>query len=376
MLWLDFKGQPVGADGLLAALATELQIEQADLVCVQTCLAQTGTPTWVIIDDFPRTMDSALDRLLNTLVQSSSNCVHWWIASRRRPVGQWARLLLEGKLLELSACDLALTNDELLNVLRHDGRQYAPACAQQLLELTDGWYAGVQIQLHCQSGGGRFEGRRSDLFAQSLESAVLDGLVSGWRESLCALACFASFDEALCEQLFGTGEGGRLLRQLHEAGLFIEALDKRGMRFRVQPAIAALLAARVGREQKHQMFSQACQGFIAAHQPHQAIEYALLAGQYEVAVTVLQTLRLDHLLQGREMVRVLRWRQQLPARFFNDSPKALMLVAWALLLSGRLEEAQAWADRLQRSTSSCESLAQWQVLVAMIGCHLGEADTS
>lgn len=369
----------MGGAGLLKALAAALGIEQADLASVQAYLELQTSPVWLMLDDFPRFIDEPLDSALNTLLRCSSHQVHWWIASRRRPVCQLMRLLLEGELLELGAADLALTTAELEDVLKHDGHQLPLPTVERLLDQFDGWYAGVRLQLHAERRGLGLESASGNpLIEHYLESEVLDGLPQQWRHSLCTLACLPSFDAALCEHLLGAGEGAWLLKQLHEAGVFIEALDKCGSRFRVQPVVAALLAANVAQAHKTTMFQRACQWCITAQHTHQAIEYALLAQQPEVAATLLHEFTQDRLLQRRDLASVLQWRNKLPPELVDSSPQLLTLNAWALLLSGRLNEAQDSADLLQRfmpqpdGRRQREWMAQWQVLTGNIACHRGD----
>ncbi|MGE8064415.1 LuxR C-terminal-related transcriptional regulator [Pseudomonas sp. NPDC089569] len=383
LLWLDLKGQSVGASGLLDALAAQLGAAQSDLTGIQTCLEQQVTPLWLMLDDYPRSPDNALDSLLNTLLLSSSHRVQWWIASRRRPNCQLMRLLLERKLLELGPRELALTNAELDEVLDHEALPLAPATARQLLNSTGGWYAGVRMQLLGQSHGSSFEFARNDLLIERyLESEVLDGLSSQWREWLSTLACLPSFDAALCGHLLGAVDSGRVIRQLQETGLLIDAPDRQAERYCVQPAVARLLAARLFPEQRKALLHRACQWCIAAQQPQEAIEYALLAGQHEVAVSLLQSLSLERLLQGRELARVLHWLDRLPAPLLDGgSPELSVLFAWSLLLGGQLEKAQDWIDRLERSLPQPDgqrhrsSWAQWQVLTVAIACYRAQART-
>ncbi|MGE8154176.1 LuxR C-terminal-related transcriptional regulator [Pseudomonas vancouverensis] len=378
LLWFDLKGQSIETDGFIEVLARQLGVSH-DMAGVQTCLERQTTPLWLMIDDYPRAADDELDSVLNSLLLSTSHQVHWWIASRRRPNCQLMRLLLERKLLELGTRELALTHSELEELLKRESPQLAPCATQKMMDSTGGWYAGVRMQLLGQRRGVMpVSPQNSLLIERYLEGEVLNGLAPQWCEWLCTLACLPGFDAELCDHLIGTFGGGRLMRQMHETGLFVDTMDCGVARYSVQPAVAGLLSARLSLEQKNALFIRACQWCIATKQEHQAIEYALLAGQEDVAVSVLQRFNLERLLQGQELARVLHWCEQLSVQSLSESLELVTLVAWAQLLGGRLAQAQRWANRLQHFMPQPDAnrqralLAQWQVLTATIACHRAE----
>ncbi|MCP1644878.1 ATP/maltotriose-dependent transcriptional regulator MalT [Pseudomonas citronellolis] len=381
--WLDLKGLPLSELELVRLLAAMLGLEHADPGALQLHLMQQRNPIWLMLDDLPRRPDEAFDNLLNHLVQSASANVHWWIASRRRPRLQLERLLLEGELFEIGANELNLTADELGELLASQGHAPAPELLAGLLEQTGGWYAGVRLRLHGAEHGNPFEhGRGTPLLQNYLERELLGELPEQWLRALGTLACVERFDAALCEHLLGVGEGAALLRQLQECGVFIEEVLELGARlFRVQPAVARVVAASVAEGSKKALYRKACQWFIQRGQLRQGIEYALLAEQPEVAASLLHRFTDDRILQGRNVERMLRWHDQLPPDLRSGTPRLLMLFAWALLIGGRLDEAEHCAAQLQRflpqpnQKRQRELLAHWQAIAGKIAYHRGQGDT-
>ncbi|MCY1283547.1 HTH-type transcriptional regulator MalT [compost metagenome] len=379
--WLDLKGLPLGEGEFLQLFATTLGLERADLATLQAHLAQQHSPVWLMLDDFPRLPDERLDNCLNQLLRASSPQVCWWLASRRRPKCQLERLLLEGELFEFGGDELALTAAELGELLTRHGHGEDTALSGSLMAQTRGWVAGVRLRLHGHEPGQPLENARGDERIQSyLEREVFLELPEQWQQALCSLACLHSFSAALCEHLLGVGEGARLLRQLHDCGVLIEALDSNPGHFRVHPAVAPVLAAGVAEQSKRALYRHACQWFAGQDQVRQAIDYALLAEQPEVAASLLQRFTQDLILQGRGMAQVLQWRSALPEQLLASTPRLLLLASWTLLLSGHLDEAEQCAGQLQRflpqpnARRQRELLAQCQALAGKIAYHRGIAD--
>ena len=380
--WLDLKGLRLDEDSLLSLLAKALGLVGNDVGSVLACLAQQDGPLWIMLDDLPQLGDERLDWLLDLLLHASSANVRWWLASRRRPACKLERLLLEGELFELGADDLAMTAAELRDLLGSLYGEAPPATVQALMAQTDGWFAGIRLRLHGRDPGQPPEAAQGNaLVRRYLEQEVLAELSDDLRQALCKLSCLQDFDASLCEHVLGVGEGQLLLQQLLEAGVFIETLDSDQGLHRVRPAVGSILAAEVAQNLKRALFRHACQWAAGREQIRQAIDYALLADQAEIAASLLQHFNRDRLLHGSQMARVLRWRNLLPVELISSTPRLLILNSWALLISGRLDEAEICAAQLQRflpqptAQRQRELLAQCQALSGKLEYHRGRVDT-
>lgn len=379
--WFDLKGLPFDEPAFLHRLASTLGQECSDASALLARLARQDTALWIMLDDLPRVPDERLDRLLDLLLQVSSPQVSWWIASRRRPACKLERLLLEGDLFELGAGDLAMTASELGELLGSLHGEVPVATVDALMTQTDGWFAGIRLRLHGRDPGQATEATQGNaLVRRYLEREVLAELSDELRQALCKLSCLQDFDASLCEHVLGVGEGAQLLQQLLDAGAFIETVDGDAGLHRVQPAVAALLATEVAQGLKRALYRHACHWAAGRKQVRQAIDYALLADQPEVAASLLHYFNKDRLLQGSQMARVLQWRNELPDELLSSTPRLLILNSWALLISGRLDEAEVCAAQLQRflpqpsARRQRELLAQCQALLGKLEYHRGQAD--
>ncbi len=372
---LDLRGQDPGIEGINQRLADALQLAAADTDSLSRALAERVETLWLVLDDYPRFVAADLDRHLNHLLQHSATGVRWWIASRRRPRLQLTRLLLEGELFELGCAELAFTAEELAQ-FGGSNEQVAKSLA-----LTSGWCAGVRLLALAQRANpvNNVDGR--ELLQDYLLREVLDDLPTDWQLALFNLAQFPEFDRELCEHLLGVGEGAAMLEQLHECGLFIEPLPQESQVLRIQPAVATILAEQLPASMARALFRKACQWFLSQQQMLPALEYALKAGQPEVAASLLQQYFVDdRILQGQGIAKLLEWRRAVPQELLVGTPRLILLNAWVSLLSGRLDEAIPFMQALERLLPQpCASqqraiIGHYKALAGKLAYHRGQTE--
>ncbi|RJG10873.1 helix-turn-helix transcriptional regulator [Pseudomonas cavernicola] len=383
LVYLDLRGQPLSPEAWLQRLAFALGADSADQAGIRQYLEDHEQPLWLLLDNYPRFPDSELDTLLNDLIVSAPRRIHWWLASRRRPQLQLARLLLEGELFELDGSELAFTESEVADLVQIGGHHWPRPEVQALQKASQGWCAGIRLRLLGLQPGQPPQTERNDvLLLDYLKREVLNELPNDWQHALYSLAQLQEFDAALCEQLLGVGEGAHLLGQLTECGLFIESASEDGKHFRVFTVVAPLLASLLPVTMASALFRKACQWCVSQGQVRSALEYALKAGQPEVAANLMQHYTRDRMLQGRSLALLTQWCSELPESLLASTPRLVLLNAWTQLLCGRLDEAQEHANRLARfmpqpdAQHQQELIAQWKALVANLAFHRGAAEQS
>lgn len=372
VVYIDLHGY-IDLPTLNARLAQALGLAEDTSGRLGEHLAARHSPLWLVLDDFPRFADEQFDSGLNQLLQASSTSVRWWIASRRRPRLQLTRLLLEGELFELGARELAFTEAEVVELL---GSDVDPT---EVMSRTGGWCAGVRLELLGARASQTALGEGVSALTQDyLRREVLDELPGDWQLALFSLAQFPQFDHDLCEQVLGVGEGRKLLEQLYECGLFIETLHQDRHLLRVQPALAPLLAGQMPASMTKALFRQACQWFLGQGKIREALEYALKAGQPEVAASLMQRFTEDQLLQGQGVARIMEWRREMPAELLISTPRLILLNSWTSLLSGHLEDGQhymAALEHLMPQPSAAQQfslIAQYKALSAELAVQQGD----
>lgn len=376
-IWLPLAGAALDCEEFCLRLTRALGlVEDLDVTQLMAELARWSRTTSLFIDDYSRLPDPALDALLDRLLAVSSPALTWWISTRRRPQCNWPRLLLDDELYESERASLALTHDEVVPVLRHLPPDQADRVAARIIQRTGGWCAGARMALlqKCDWSQNLQPQQRVDTLLDYLQHELFSNLTPEQNEAWRVLAHLPRFNAPLCEHLFGPGEGAQLLHDLQVLGCFIEPWQASADWLQVFSPLSQIM------QESHwpcarSWHRRACQWFTAVQDWRAAFEQALLAEEYETAVSLLQHLSFEDLLEDQTVVLLLRLHEQQSRELTLMSPQLIGLVTGALLFAGRFEQAAQCMAHLVRfmpqPTRHLEQqlLARWQAQQGWL-CHL------
>ncbi|TFY91026.1 helix-turn-helix transcriptional regulator [Pseudomonas nabeulensis] len=363
--WLPLNGTALSPLDLCQRLAQNLGLVFTDEAALLLDLARWQSPAWLFLDDFCRLPTPDTDALLDRLLTASSPALTWWLGARRRPQCNWPRLLLDDELLECGA-ELAFTPAEIQQLL--PGQPI-----DSVLQFSAGWCAGVRIAL---LGDGHPEKTLLDYLQHELFSALPAELAEAWR----VLAHLPRFNAGLCEHLFGFGDGDQYLRDLQALGAFIQPWEDTDW-LQVFPPLAQLLRDAPW-PAKRSWHRRACQWFTAEQDWQAAFEQALLAEEYEVAVSLLQHFSFEDLFRQQNAVLLLRLHEQHGDELMLGSAQLVGLVTAALLFAGRFDQAAQCIDQLARFAPQPTAaqqrylLARWQAQWGWLLHLSGDAERS
>jgi len=199
----------------------------------------------------------------------------------RQPARKLPRLLLQGHLFELDAASLALTAEELAQVLRAYRLQLPADSFQQLLAGTEGWPAGVCLMLLNADEQALRERllAGTPLLRDYIQREVLQGQSEDIRRALFALARMPRFSAELCDHVLDC-TGADLLDVLKTFQLFVRQIDNCGEWFRLWRPLALLLQRfPEAYVVDTRCIVRACQWFASRGDMREAVEHALWAGQ-------------------------------------------------------------------------------------------------
>lgn len=358
--WLPLAGQSLSAADFLLRLTQALDLPSADEPELLAHLARSQTPTWLFLDDFCRAPSPELDRMLDSLLAVSNPTVTWWLSSRRRPSCNWSRLLLDDELYECEGRALAFSEAEVGQLLSHVEPPLAAQTAKRVVERSGGWCAGVRIALlnGCPWAG---EQGRSATLLDYLQHELFNTLPSELVEVWLVLVHLPRFNASLCEHLFGTGEGAQWLHALQEMGCFIEPWEDSVEWLRIFEPLARTMREEptpAGRS----WHRRACQWFSAEEDWQGAFEQALLAQEYEVAVSLLQHFSFEHLFRRENVCLLLKLHERQHAELTLVTPQLVGLVTAALLFAGRFDHAAECIEQLARFAPQPTEALQRQLL--------------
>ncbi|MBZ9783103.1 LuxR C-terminal-related transcriptional regulator [Pseudomonas sp. REP124] len=365
--WLPLAGASLSVGDFLQRLAQVLGLAPTDESALLEHLARLQTPTWLFIDDYCRVSHPELDRLLDRLLALSNPALSWWLASRRRPSCNWPRLLLDDELYECDGPALAFTEAEVEQLLGHVEPSQAASLSRRVVQRSGGWCAGVRIALleGCPWAAGQERQGRSatllDYLQHELFSTLSPELVEAWQ----VLAHLPRFNAGLCEHLFGVGEGAKWLQALQDMGCFIEPWEDSADWLRVFVPLALAMRDEpgiVGRS----WHRRACQWFCAEEDWQGAFEQALLAEEFEAAVSLLQHFNFEHLFRRENVRLLLDLHEHQGQELTLGSPQLVGLTTAALLFAGRFDQAAVCIEQMARfapqptAASQRQLLARWQ----------------
>ncbi|MHC8355764.1 helix-turn-helix transcriptional regulator [Pseudomonas sp. LB3P81] len=361
--WLPLAGASLSAGEFRQRLAHALGSDSADEPGLLAYLAQLQTPTWLCLDDYCRTPNPELDLLLDRLLAISSPMVIWWLSGRRRPLCNWPRLLLADELYDCERATLAFTETEIARLLHHLEPEQATKRAGRIIELSGGWCAGVRIALLQKCDWSRNEqlhGRPDtlhDYLQHELFSILTPELAEAWR----VLAHLPRFNARLCDHLFGAGEGAQCLSTLQALGCFIEPWQDSTDWLQMFAPLTQLMREEQWPEGRS-WHRRACQWFAAELEWKAAFEQALLAEEFEVAVSLLQHFSFEQLFEEQTVVLLLRLHERQGEELMLGSPQLVGLITAALLFAGRFEQAGECIEYLSRFLPQPSTLQQRQLI--------------
>lgn len=369
VFWLPLSGVVLSAADFRHRLAETLGLASSDESELLGYLARLQTPTWLFLDDYCRLPDPELDLLLDRMLATSSPMLTWWLGARRRPPCNWPRLLLDDELYECESTSLAFTADEVEQIVQPWVPEQAGKVASRIIQRTGGWCAGVRIALlqKCDWSRQNKPLGRADTLLDYLEHELFNSLTPELREAWRVLAHLPRFNARLCDHLFGAGEGAQYLRTLQTLGCFIEPWGDSTDWLQIFTPFTQLLRDEqwpAGRS----WHRRACQWFCTEQDWKSAFEQALLAEEYEVAVSLLQHFSFEHLFEEQTVVLLLRLHEQQGEELTLGSPQLVGLITAALLFAGRFDQATACIAHLAHFTPQPSAvlerqlIARWQAL--------------
>ena len=361
--WLPLAGESMTIDDFRQRLAQAFGLESSDEHVLLEFLARAQTPTWLFLDDYCRIPHPELDVLLDRLLAISSPTITWWLSGRRRPQCNWPRLLLDDDLYDCDHSTLAFNQGEVETLLHHLEPALAAKGASRIIERSGGWCAGVRMALlqKCDWSRNDTLHGRPDTLHDYLEHELFGSLTPELTEAWRVLAHLPRFNARLCDHLFGAGEGAQCLGTLQALGCFIEPWQGSTEWLQIFTPLTQLVREEpwpAGRS----WHRRACQWFAAELDCKAAFEQALLAEEFEVAVSLLQHFSFAHLFEEQTVVLLLRLHEQQGEELMLGSPQLVGLITAALLFAGRFEQAGECIEHLSRFTPQPTALLQRQLI--------------
>ena len=294
---------------------------------------------WVVIDDYQHLAASvASERFVETIVERSP--VRILVASRVRPSWIAARSILDGDVLEIPENELAMSAEEVEEVL--DGAR--TELASGLVALAGGWPAVVGLAgmaPDVQDVDAVLPETLYEFFADE----IYRGLDPGVRTGLALLATMPFVDHELVVTLMGAERAELVVGTALALGL----LDERDDRLVLHALVEEFLVRRARAEtqvEAAEAFPAAWAYYTAQKEPDAAFDLAHRLGvPSDIDRLLIDTM--DELLNSARLPTLETWASR-AVRLVGETPAVLVAQAEIALRRGRHLTAQALADRAAR----------------------------
>ena len=356
----------------------------------------------LVLDDFHVIQDPFILQLLEELLANPPPPLHLVLLTREDPPLPLARLRANNRLTEIRARDLRFTGpdgDRFLNEAMDLGLSAADVSA--LVEKTEGWIAGLQLAAlalrappsprpapapAASRSAGDPDGPSAFVATLSgshrfilgyLTEQVLDQQPQEVRRFLLQTSILDRLNGDLCDAVTGRDDSRALLARLLKANLFLIPLDDQGQWYRYHHLFAGLLRElqpTLGKDEIRELHRRASHWYAGQQSTFvgEAIEHALAAEAYALAVVLLERHAREMIMQGYAKT-VNGWVEALPAGWASPGPRTDLAFAWMHLLRGAYAQASPYLDRARATLAeagggegSGSLEAEWFVMRSLV----------
>ncbi len=331
----------------------------------------------VIIDDAHVLTHPDVLQGLDSLIRGGLPGQRLVLAARSDPLLPLHRYRLAGQMYELRAADLAMTRDEIRDVLAVHGVTLAERDFDTLARRTEGWTAGVRLSAMRMEGASRPADFVSELaldpgsIGEYLVDEVLDQQPEPRRRLLIQTSFLGEVTGPLADAVTGMTGCGDMLADLARGNSFVIPLDPAGTRYRYHQLFAEILRyllQRSLRQAVRGLQERAAAWFESSGDLGNAVYWAVRSADRRGVARLLARGGFAHAFVHRLDLSDLGLRGLLPLRVppgADPAEQAEFAVAGSVIES-LFADACSAADALNRLSSlkSDEILADPDLLVA------------
>ena len=332
----------------------------AALIISQMLAELRGLPSElrIVLDDYHQIDNEAVHDATRFLLRHAPAGIGIVLTSRSQPPLGLASLRVAGRLLELGSAELALTTEEIAQLLQL--RLPFPLDSDrvdQLHQLSEGWPPAVQLfalSVRDREEVDRYFGELEQGHSHILDylaEEVLERLEPQLRELLAGTSILTRVNAQLAERLSGLSDGQQLLEQTARRGLFLQAQDSSRRWFRYHPVFARFLQRQLTDNSRlQQLHKTASDTWLEMGEAVEALRHALAAGD---------SIRVQQLLSGQGE-QLLREGQ---SRLLKESliwlgEEELQRNARFALIAAKLAQENYEHDQCERYLAAAESWLQ------------------
>jgi LuxR family maltose regulon positive regulatory protein len=309
-------------------------------------VGRPGIPFILVLDDIQVITDPAVLHALGVAAARVPDHSTIVLIGRNEPDVPLARLRVDGRVVEVTATDLALSPEGARSMFNAMGIELGEDEIERYVGETEGWPVGLRLAALLER----------DEVAPTPGALARDRILTGYlqeewllgtdeedQEFLLRVSGLEWLSGRLCDEILGRSDSGKRLERIHRTQLVIP-LDRRGDAYRLHGLLRSILDAdfeRLDRDERREIDIAASEWFERAGDIDRAVHHACRADDVRRLIRLVSEHGAVAWSRGR-VGSVRRWLGELPSEIVTTTPSLCLLQALVDLATGRSESVAAW----------------------------------
>lgn len=320
-----------------AISGTELPAFDELVIIFLTDLCEIEGEMILVLDDYHKIHNVQVHKLLDEWLRFPPPAIHLSIITRRDPPLNLNSLRLTDRITEIRMSELSFAKEEIVKLFREVlNIDLGDKAIQSLYTKTEGWIIALRLASMIIKNAedvekvvDNIEGRMETI-SEYLISEVLSQLPEKVRNPLLVSSILNRFCDQLLDVIYLNGKelsGRDLIDFVDEANLFIIELDSENKWFRFhhlfQSLMQDLLHKRFSEEEIQNYHRIASKWFEDQSLLEEAMDHALVSGDYGRAIEIIKNNRLD-LLNANNYYQLERLQRKIPMTIIESDADLLI----------------------------------------------------
>ncbi len=346
----------VAVSGVLPGAARGRAAENVFLLRLASALAAHDPPVTLVLDGLHLITEPRILTGLDFLVRSAGSSLRLVASSRTDPLLPLHRYRLTGQLADVRGTDLAFSAAEAGLLLAQHGCALSADSLARLIQLTEGWAAGLRLAAISMAGHPDPDRVVKELHAEDssltgyLVEEVLNAQPPRVRELLLSTSILDQVNAEAASELTGSGQAGQILAALADANAFVQPVG--GGWYRYHPLFAHMLRLTLKLERPDRIAAlhrQAARWYERNGRLTRAVRHATEAGGWQLAASmVIDGLAIGEIIEPRAAPSLAGEFASMPRGEAWPQPQPYLVCAAADLSAGRPEAAAAALDAAEK----------------------------
>ncbi|WP_408505702.1 LuxR C-terminal-related transcriptional regulator [Paraburkholderia sediminicola] len=324
-------------------------------------LVEVDDEVVLFLDDYHLVSLPAVHDVMSFFIEKAPPHVHVVLCSRTDPSLPLARLRAGGDLLEIDASALRFDFDETRRFVEHALPGMLNASHIETLHAnTEGWAAALRISMSVLSREGSQLAQQRNApsgtsrpFAAYIEH-MFERLPAEMVEFMLRTSILDRLSAPLCEAITGLRTSQRMLDEIAEGHMLLQALDFDGQWFRYHHLMGEYLRTKL--EAQHadevaELHCRACEWYGAQELWTEAVKHAIAAGITDNAIRLMERCAMALVKKG-DLLTLLGLQRRFPAGLAGAQVKVTLAIAWGMALAMHFDEALAMLDAVEHAIPS------------------------